>query len=101
MSDPKPIHLGRFDPMHTADIEDFYIDIAANMTGVETISGVAFTVTNSAGATVAGVVTSHTESGTRTDFRVTAPAVGVYTITAVFTISDGQKITRTATLSVV
>ena len=51
---------------------------------------------------VAGVVVAHTDGGTRTDFRITAPADGgTYTITAVFTIDDGQQLTRTANLWVV
>ena len=101
MTYPKPIFLGTFDPIKTADKQDFYMDITADLVAGEAISGVVFTVTNAAGATVAGVVTAHSETAMRTDFRVEAPAIGVYTITAVFTIDDGQVITKTASLRVV
>jgi hypothetical protein len=87
--------------MEAGDILDLYLDIAADLVTGETISSVAFTVKDSAGTTVAGVVGAHTETTSRTDFRLTAPVAGAYTLTAVFTISDGQKITRHAGLWVV
>ena len=98
MTYPAPVHIGQFDAVKSADIVDLYLDITADLVSGETIGSVAFTVTTSAGATVANVVGSHTETATRTDFRVTAPAIGGYLLYAVFTISDGQKITKTADL---
>lgn len=101
MTYPVPVYMGRFDPIKVGDIVDLYLDIAADLATGETISSVAFTVTNGTGGTVANVVGNHTETATRTDFRVTAPTAGAYTLTAVFTISDGQKLTRIANLTVV
>ena len=98
---PAPVHMGQFDAVRSGDIVDLYLDIAADLISPETIATVVFTVTDQAGATVAGVVGGHTETSSRTDFRVTAPIAGVYLLTAVFTISDGQKITRLADLWVV
>ena len=100
MSYPTPIHVGQFDPIKEGDIVDFYLDVSADLDVGETISTAAFTVTDDEGATVAGVVSTHTESGGRTSFRVTAPAVGGYLLTAVLTISDGQRFTRVADLVV-
>jgi hypothetical protein len=102
MSDPSPIYMGQLGPVKAGDAPDEYLDIAEDLAAGETVSSVAFTVTNAAGTVVSGVVGAHTDGGTRTDFRVAAPATaGMYTITAVFTISDGQKLTRTASLWVV
>jgi hypothetical protein len=102
MTDPSPVYMGRFAPIKAADIVDLYLDIAADLGVGETISSVAFTVKDAAAATVAGVVSDNTETATRTDFRVTAPATaGAYTLTAVFTISDGQKLTRISDLWIV
>lgn len=99
---PCPVHLGQFPAVKAGDIVDRYIDIAKDLESGETVSSVAFTATNAAGAIVAGVVTGHTETATRTDFRLALPSTaGSYTLTAVFTISDGQKITKTAALWVV
>lgn len=110
MSDPKPIYLGTFGPFKAGDVLDRHIalsigtgadgEIADLVTG-EAISSVAFAVTNAAGETVASVIGAHTETDTRTDFRITAPAAGAYTLTATFTIDDGQQITRTATIRTV
>lgn len=101
MTYPKPVRLGRFDPMKSGDILDLYIDIAADLVAGEAVASVAFTVNDSTGAAVAGVVGSHSETSARTDFRVTAPAAGSYQLAAVFTIDDGQKITRVAEVLVV
>ena len=102
MTYPTPVYVGRFDPVKAGDIVDLYIDIEADLADGETVSSCAFTVTNSAAATVAGVVGAHTETAARTDFRITAPAAtGDYQIAAVFTVSDGQKITRIAAVRVV
>lgn len=100
---PRPVHLGQFPAVKAGDIVDRYIDITEDLESGETVSSVAFTVVNAAtGATAAGVVTGHTETDNRTDFRLALPSTaGMYTLTAVFTISDGQKITKTATLWVV
>lgn len=101
MTYPVPVHIGQLDTMKAADIVDLYLDIAADLVAGETVASVVFTVTDSTGATVANVVGSHTEAAARTDFRVTAPAAGGYLLAAVFTISDGQKITRVVDLLVV
>jgi hypothetical protein len=104
MSDPSPIYVGQFGPLKAADIVDRYLELTRGDTGNcdlvtgEAISSVAFTVTDAAGTTVPSVVGNHSESATRTDFRITVPAAGAYTLKVVFTIDDGQKITRTATL---
>ena len=95
---PTPIYVGQFDTLRAGDIVDLYIDIAADLVDGETVSTVAFTVTDSEGTVVPNVVGSHSDGGARTDFRVTAPAAGTYQLAAVFTISDGQKITRIAAL---
>lgn len=101
MTDPSPVYLGQFPAMEAGDILDLYIDIAADLVAGETISSVAFTVATAAGVAVVGAVGAHTEAAGRTDFRLTAPAIGGYILTAAFTISDGQKITRNAGLWVV
>ena len=45
---------------------------------------------------------SVTIAGGRVDFQITAPAdAGTYRLTAVFTVSDGQRISKTATFEVV
>ena len=98
---PAPVYMGQLGPVRVGDIVDKYLDIAEDLVTGETVASVAFTVTNALGATVADVVGAHTDAGTRTDFRITAPVAGMYTMTAVFTISDGQKITRLADLWVV
>lgn len=103
MSVPSPVYVGQFEAMKAGDILDRYIQLSsgtddADLVTGEAISSVAFTVTDSAGVIVADVVGNHTETDTRTDFRLTVPAAGMYTLTAVFTIDDGQKITRTATI---
>jgi hypothetical protein len=93
--------MGQLGPVVAGDTEDFYFDIAKDLATGETITSVDFTVTDAKGATVAGVVGAHTETSTRTDFRITAPAAGGYTITAEFTSSSGEVLTRTADLWVV
>lgn len=101
MTYPVPVYMGGFGPAKVGDIVDLYLDITADLVTGETISSVVFTVTDSAGETVANVIGNHTETATRTDFRVTAPTAGAYVLTAVFTISDGQKFTRIANLTAV
>ena len=96
-----PVYMGQLGPVKAGDIVDEYLDIALDLVTGETVASVAFTVANALGVTVPDVVGAHTDAGTRTDFRITAPAAGMYTLTAVFTISDGQKITRLADLWVV
>jgi hypothetical protein len=93
--------MGQFDPMKAGSIIDQYLDIAADLAAGETITSVVFLVTDAAGATVANVVGAHTETTSRTDFRVTAPAAGAYTVKATFTINDGQVFPRYAGLWVV
>ena len=101
MTYPAPVLLGTLGPVVAGNIADEAIDIARDLVSGEAVSSVAFTVTDATGVTVPGVVVAHTDGGTRTDFRITAPAAGIYTITAIFTIDDGQQLTRTATLWVV
>ena len=98
MTYPSPIYLGQFEPVVAGDATDEFIDLENDLVTGETVTSVAYTVTTSAGATVAGAVSTSTESGTRSDFRYSLASAGVYTLKAVFTISDGQTITRTATL---
>ena len=101
MAKAKPVHLGDFDPVVAGDIIDFYIDVSGDLATGEALSSVAFVVTDSDGDTVANVIgVTPTVTDSRVDFRVTAPAAGRYTITADFTIDDGQSITHTATLTV-
>lgn len=96
------IILGTFDRMESDDVEDFYLDISDRLDEGDTVSGVAFTCTDEEGDTVTGMVTNQTISGGRVVFRIAAPTTaGEYSIEAVFTISDGQQITRTAKLPVV
>lgn len=101
MTDPSPVWVGQFDPVKAGSVIDQYIDIAADLAVGEAIASVAFLVTNAAGVTVEGVVGAHTETATRTDFRITAPAAGGYTVRATFTIDDGQVFPRYAGLWVV
>lgn len=101
MTYPVPVYIGRLDTMKATDVVDQYINLAPDLIEGESISTVSFTVTGSDGIVVPNVVGAHTETGARTDFRVTAPAAGSYALTAVFTISDGQKLTRVANLTVV
>ena len=97
---PIPIYVGEYGPMRSGDVRDLYMDVAADLDSGETIASVTFSVTDADGAAVADVVTAHTESVSRTDFRVEAPAAGTYTLTAVFTHTDGQVVTHTARLIV-
>lgn len=99
---PKPVYVGKFDPVRPGDIIDLYIDISADLATGEAISSVTFTTTDADGTPVAGMVGAHTETSSRTDFRVTAPATaGAYDISAEFTIDDGQQITHIAKIAVV
>jgi len=93
--------MGQFGAVKAGDIVDLYLDIAADLAAGETISSVDFEVVNVAGVIMVGAVGSHTETDSRTDFRLTAPVEGSYQLAAVFTISDGQKLTRVADLSIV
>jgi len=101
MSYAAPIHMGQLGPVVDSDIVDFYLDIAADLGTGEAISSVTFAGTGSDGVGGAGVGGDHPGTTGRADGRVTAPGAGEYTLTAVFTIDDGQKLTRTATLIVV
>lgn len=96
-----PVYVGKFAPVRAGDIVDLFVDITADLTGGDTIATVTLAVTDAENEAVAGVVGNHTETDARTDFRVTAPTAGAYVLTAVFTISDGQKLTRVANLTVV
>lgn len=111
MSYPRPIYLGQFDPVVAGDTKDEWIQLtiqpSADFDGAydlafgEAISSVAYTVVDASGATVAGAVSAHSETATRSDFRYSIAAAGGYVLNAAFTIDDGQKITRTAGLWVV
>jgi len=101
MTYPSPIHLGAFAPAVAGSVVDEYIDITADLATGEAISTVTFTVTDAAGAVVAGAVSAHSETATRTDFRYSIAAAGAYLLAAVFLIDDGQKFTRTASLWIV
>lgn len=93
-----PVYMGQLPSVKATDIIDQFLELGPELEDGETISDVAFTVTDADGATVAGAVTAHTESDTRTDFRVVVPEAGDYEIVALFTISDGQQFTRVARL---
>ena len=101
MTYPAPVYVGQFDAIKAADTVDLYIDIAADLVAGEAIQTVTFTLITDIGGTVPGAVTAHTETATRTDFRLTAPSVGAYQLMAVFKIDDGQTLTRFADVLVV
>ena len=107
MTFTKPVFMGKFRVMKAStalepSAEDRYLDIVGDLATGETVSAVACAVTNSAGEAVAGVISNTSISGTRVDFRVTAPTTaGQYTLSALFTISDGQSIPREAIILVV
>lgn len=102
MTFTKPVYMGKLRVMKASDVEDRYLDIAGDLASGETVASVTFTVTNAAGEAVSGVTSNTSISGTRVDFRVTAPATaGKYTLSAEFAISDSQSITREAIISVV
>ena len=107
MSNASPVFLGQFPAIKAGDIADRYIQLSqgaddGDLAADEAISSVTFSVKNSAGTVQTGAIGAHSETDTRTDFRINAPATaGMYELTAVFTINDGQKITRTATLRIV
>lgn len=102
MADPSPVYIGEFPAMAAGDVADRYIDITNDLVAGESISSVTFTTTDGAGNTETGVTSDTSLSTYRADFRVTAPATAdVYTISAAFTISDGQLITRKAKFRVV
>jgi len=97
-----PVYMGQLGPIKGADIEDYYLDITADLDAGDTISSVAYAVTNSAGTVQAGAISGSSESGGKSTFRITAPTTaGSYTITATFTLSDSRKLTRIAALWVV
>jgi hypothetical protein len=95
MTDPEPVYVGAYDPIKAGDVIDLYLDISADLETGESISSVTLALTGPSGP-VSGAIAAHSETATRTDFRVNAPAAGKYQLSAVFIISDGQKITREA-----
>lgn len=98
----KPVYLGRYSPAFAGDVEDFGIDVTADLATGETLSSVAFTVKNAAGTVQAGAVTAQTVASPRVDYRLAIPATAdTYTITAVCTMSDGRELTYQADLWVV
>lgn len=101
-TDPKPIYLGEYSPVKVSDLIDLSYDITNDLVTGDTISSVAFTVTNSAGTTQAGAVTTYSSSGFVVSFRLQVPATaGVYDIKATSAISDGQIISHTAKIQAV
>ena len=106
MNEPEPVYLGAFQPMKRGDILDRYIDISADLVSArgETIETATFTVTaaGSEDPIMAVAEGSVRITGGRVDFQLTAPEIpGTYRMIVVFTISDGQRITKTATFDVV
>lgn len=98
----KPVYMGQLGPIKGGDVEDYYLDITADLDTGDAISSVTYVVTNAAGTTQAGAVSGSSESAGKSTFRITAPALaGTYTITATFTLSDARKLTRIAALWVV
>jgi hypothetical protein len=99
---PSPIYLGQLGPVKGGDIADEAIDIEKDLVSGETVQSATVTLTDPDGDAVAGAITSHNESGTRTDFRIAVPTTaGIYWGTCVLTINDGQKLTRYFDLVVV
>jgi hypothetical protein len=104
MSESEPVWIGSLDAVRRGDIVDRYIDVSAELEGDETVTDAALTLADGDGAQQENAVSgiSPPETGGRVDFRITVPgSAGSYRITAVFTISDGQRITRTCGLPVV
>lgn len=102
MSEGKPVYLGQFPAVYRGDAPDQYIDISAELVAGEAIQSVTFALTDSAGAVQEGAVDNESSSGGRVDFRIHAPATpGIYRLTAVFTIDDGQQLTRLADVWVI
>ena len=102
MSFPKPVHIGRFPAIRAGKTDDYGIDYTNDLATGETLSSVTYVVTDSAGATVAGVVTASTIASPIGHFRFTAPATaGAYLVTATPLFSDGRELVRTADLWVV
>lgn len=100
--DPRPIWLGKFEPMKAADVLDRYIDIAADLDTGETIATATFTLEaldadNDEDLDDAIPGAGVSLSAARVDFQITVPTTpGDYQLTVVFGISDSQKITKTA-----
>lgn len=103
MTDPAPVSLGRFSAVKAGDIVDRYLDISGDLVPDEAIESVTYTLLDAAGEEASsGAVTGSSLSSGRADFRLKVPDTpGTYSIIAAFTVDDGQKITKTATLPVV
>ena len=110
-AEPEPVFLGAFQPMYREDVLDRFIDISADLVSAqgEHVDTAAFTVwlegtdpqTDALPDVIEPGTVTYTSAG-RVDFQVTAPAAaGIYWLRAVFTVSDGQRITKTATFEVV
>ena len=103
---PSPIYLGEFKPKYHGDVVDEFINIANDLSVAdEEIESVTFEVAlwSNQDEPIAGVVPEAgvTVSAKRVDFQINAPATaGDYVLTAVFTINDGQKITKQAKFAV-
>jgi hypothetical protein len=98
----KPVYMGQLGPIKGGDIEDYYFDITNDLDTGDSISSVAYVVTNSAGTVQADAISGSSEAAGKSTFRITAPALaGTYTITATFTLSDSRKLTRFAALWVI
>lgn len=99
-----PIYVGEFSPLvGGTDKRDLGLGMTAELDDGDTISSVVVTVTNAddeAVAAISGDPTVDPDAGV--SFRFEAPAAsGAYTITAVFTLADGQVIHKEATISIV
>ncbi len=98
----KPVYMGQLGPIKGGDVEDYYLDITSDLDTGDTISSVSYVVTNAVGTVQSSAISGSSESGGKSTFRITAPALaGTYTITATFTLSDARKLTRIASLWVV
>ena len=109
MTEPEPVFLGAFQPMYRGDVRDRFIDITNDLVSAEDehIDAATFTVwmegTDPDEDAIHAVATNSVTLGeSRVDFQITVPAApGIYYLKAVFVISDGQIITKTASLEVV
>lgn len=99
MARQSPCYLGKFSPMVAGDVDDFAFNLT-NILGSDTLSSATVAMAN-AGGTVAGTIASISVVSPTVSWRCTAPSTaGVYTFTAVCTISDARKLTYTANIHV-
>ena len=96
--------MGELGPFKAGNTVDQYLDLGSDiLVSGEAVSSVVFTCKDAIGTTVPDTIFASTvTSTTRVDFRIVVPATAwLYEIIAVFTIDDGQEITRTAQFRVV